>query len=168
MRDTTRDIDRRLRSLKEEVAKLEAARSALLGGRGTSRRAGRPSARVPPARDTRRGGARERRTRAGQALDLVKRNPGITIPQIAESLRIEPNYLYRVMPKLVAEQEVRREGQGWYPNGDALADITAPHPSASIPYSDEEYDSLVRRLERSAAPNERLRRTMSGRRAPRG
>jgi DNA-binding IscR family transcriptional regulator len=45
----------------------------------------------------------------------VKGRPGITIPQIAESMNIEPNYLYRVMPKLVSDGQVRREGQGWYP-----------------------------------------------------
>ena len=41
--------------------------------------------------------------------------PGITIPQIAEQLKIEPNYLYRVMPKLVDDGQVTREGQGWHP-----------------------------------------------------
>ena len=28
---------------------------------------------------------------------------------------IEPNYLYRVMPKLVSDGQVKREGQGWNP-----------------------------------------------------
>ena len=41
--------------------------------------------------------------------------PGITIPQLAEALKIQPNYLYRVMPKLVSDGSIRREGQGWYP-----------------------------------------------------
>ena len=45
----------------------------------------------------------------------MRETPGITIPQIAEALKIEPNYLYRVMPKLVEEGQVRREGQGWHP-----------------------------------------------------
>jgi DNA-binding IscR family transcriptional regulator len=47
----------------------------------------------------------------------VQTQPGITIPQIAEAMSIEPNYLYRVMPKLVADGQVRREGQGWHPAG---------------------------------------------------
>ena len=50
-------------------------------------------------------------------LDLVRNSPRITIPQIAESMKIEPNYLYRVMPKLVSDGQVRREGQGWHPAG---------------------------------------------------
>jgi len=45
----------------------------------------------------------------------VRSKPGITIPQIAETLQIEPNYLYRVMPKLVSDGQIRREGQGWHP-----------------------------------------------------
>jgi Winged helix-turn-helix DNA-binding len=119
---TVKDIDRRLSELKVEVGKLEAARAALVGGgrrgpgrpanangagagtrRRVARRAGRPRGR--------RGG----NTRANQALALVREKPGITIPQIAESLKIEPNYLYRVMPKLVEDGQVKREGQGWHP-----------------------------------------------------
>ena len=45
----------------------------------------------------------------------MRSTPGITIPQIAEKMGIEPNYLYRVMPRLATEGQVRREGQGWHP-----------------------------------------------------
>jgi len=110
-----------LAALKQEVSKLEAARAALVGGRrgpgrppgpsrtrrATGRRAGRPRGR--------RGG----NTRANQALELVRSKPGITIPQIAEQLKIEPNYLYRVMPKLVKDGQVKRDGQGWHPANGA-------------------------------------------------
>jgi hypothetical protein len=121
---TVKEIDSRLRELKEEVSKLEAARSALVGGR---RGPGRPPGSTTTTR--RRGGRRPGRprgrrsggTRAAQALELVRNQPGITIPQIAESLKIEPNYLYRVMPKLVADGQVTREGQGWHPAGDGAA-----------------------------------------------
>jgi hypothetical protein len=113
---TVREIDNRLRQLKEEVARLEAARSALMGSR---RRPGRPRGSASSVRRGRRPGRpRGRRagaTRASQALQLVREQPGITIPQIAESLKIEPNYLYRVMPRLVAEGQVKRDGQGWMP-----------------------------------------------------
>ena len=118
---TVKEIDSRLRELKEEVSKLEAARAALVGVR---RGPGRPPGSRSGSTTTRRRGARKpgrprgRRsggTRAAQALELVRNQPGITIPQIAENLKIEPNYLYRVMPKLVSEGQVRREGQGWHP-----------------------------------------------------
>ena len=54
-------------------------------------------------------------TRGDQALALVRERPGITIPEIAASLGTEPNYLYRVMPNLVKDGKVRRDGQGWHP-----------------------------------------------------
>jgi hypothetical protein len=117
---TVKEIDNRLRSLKEEVSRLEAARAALVGGR---RGPGRPPGSGARANARRRGGRRPGRprgrrgaaTRAAQALELVRDRPGITIPQIAEHLKIEPNYLYRVMPKLVEEGQVKRDGQGWHP-----------------------------------------------------
>jgi hypothetical protein len=125
---TVRDIDQRLSELKEEVARLEAARNALIGTkrgpgrpRGASPTARSPATRSPATRSrtTRKPGRpRGRRggnTRANQALELVRTQPGITITQIAESMRIEPNYLYRVMPRLAEEGQVRREGQGWHP-----------------------------------------------------
>ena len=128
--DTTiKHIDGRLTELRDELSRLEAARSALAGAR---RRPGRPrgsSARAagstghptggrtrrrttaPPARpSTRRGG----NTRANQALELVRQQPGVTIPQLATAMKIQPNYLYRVLPRLAADGQVKREGQGWH------------------------------------------------------
>ncbi len=125
---TVKDIDQRLNELKGEVAKLEAARSALVGparrGPGRPRGSGattrrRRSTRARGAGTTRRPGRpRGRRggnTRANQALELVRSRPGITIPQLAQAMKIEPNYLYRVMPRLVDQGEVKRDGQGWHP-----------------------------------------------------
>lgn len=123
---TVKEIDDRLRELKEEVSKLEAARSALVG---TRRGPGRPRAARSAAATTtttrRRTGRRPGRprgrsrggTRANQALELVRSQPGITIPQIAEKMGIEPNYLYRVMPRLLTDGQVKRDGQGWHPAG---------------------------------------------------
>jgi hypothetical protein len=114
-----KDIDNRLRELKEEVARLEAARSALLGGRrGPGRPRGSGSSATRPRSGRRAGRPRGRRggnTRSNQALELVRSKPGITIPEIAAALKIEPNYLYRVMPKLVAAGQVKRDGKGWHP-----------------------------------------------------
>lgn len=118
-----KDIDRRLSELKDEVSKLEAARTALVGGRRGPGRPANPNGASAPTtrrRTARRAGRpRGRRggnTRANQALALVRDKPGITIPQIAEELKIEPNYLYRVMPKLVEDGQVARQGQGWHPS----------------------------------------------------
>jgi hypothetical protein len=129
---TVKEIESRLGELKQEVERLEAARGALLGEGGLlRRRPGRPAgstasspaaakpaatrraARKPGRPRGRRGG----NTRANQALELVRKRPGITIPEIASELKIEPNYLYRVMPKLVADGQVSKDGQGWRPAG---------------------------------------------------
>jgi hypothetical protein len=117
------DIDNRLQELKAEEAKLVAARTALVGG-ATRRGPGRPprseakpaAAAAAPAKRRGPGRPRGRRggnTRSAQALELVRSKPGITIPEIATAMKIEPNYLYRVMPKLTADGLVKREGQGW-------------------------------------------------------
>jgi hypothetical protein len=124
---TVKDIEQRLNELKAEVERLEAARSALVGParRGPGRPPGsrsstrrRRTARTTAATGRRPGRPRGRRggnTRANQALELVRSRPGITIPQLAQSMKIEPNYLYRVMPRLVERGQVKRDGQGWHP-----------------------------------------------------
>jgi hypothetical protein len=125
---TVKEIDGRLRELRDELSRLEAARTALSGGRrgpgrprGTASRTNgsapaatrtaRRATTAPRKRTTRRGG----NTRAAQTLALVSERPGITIPQIAKAMKIEPNYLYRVLPRLASEGKVKREGQGWHP-----------------------------------------------------
>lgn len=109
-------IDERLSQLKDEVTRLEAARAALNGDRGRPGRPRRSRTRRGPAtttRTTRRPGRRAGNTRANQAVALVKSRPGITIPQIAEAMKIGPNYLYRVMPRLESDGQVKRDGKGW-------------------------------------------------------
>lgn len=127
---TLKEIDDRLRELGDEVSRLEAARAALVGNGGApaaaagrARRRSAPSATVSTATAAEtqagRGAGRPRGRRAGtratQALELVRNQPGITIPELAEEMNIEPNYLYRVMPKLASEGQVKRDGQGWHP-----------------------------------------------------
>jgi hypothetical protein len=130
---TVKGIQARLSDLRREVERLEAALSALGGGRrGPGRPPGRTRRRTRSAATTtttttrsttprRRAGApRGRRggnTRANQALELVKSKPGITIPDMAKEMGIEPNYLYRVLPKLVQEKQIKRTGQGYHPVG---------------------------------------------------
>ena len=119
---TVKDIDDRLKELQDEVVKLEAARTALVGGRRGPGRPPRATTPTPTRRTPTRGrgpgrprGRRGGNTRANQALELVRKQPGITIPQVADAMKIESNYLYRVMPKLVSEGLITRDGQGWYP-----------------------------------------------------
>jgi hypothetical protein len=107
---TVADIDRRLVELKTEESKLHAARVALLG-----ENSGAPRASKPRAATTRRGPGRPRGRRTGgsranQTVALIRDNPGITIPQLAEKLKIQPNYLYRVVPKLVSDGLITKDG----------------------------------------------------------
>lgn len=119
---TVKEIDARLSELKQEVSKLEAARAALVGDRrGPGRPRGSTNRQRTPGRRRSTNGRRTRRsrgrrggsTRANQALELVRSTPGITIPDIAKSMGIAPNYLYRVLPKLQQEGQIKRDGQGW-------------------------------------------------------
>jgi len=121
-----REIEERLQELRpliEEFHRLEAASHALngvsTGGVVTARR--RPSPSSSPAtngtgrRGRPRGGRSGDNTRAAQTVELVRTQPGITIPELAGHMGIKPNYLYRVLPQLADEGKVRREGKGWHP-----------------------------------------------------
>lgn len=121
---TVKDIDARVSELKQELTKLEAARAALIGGRrgpgrppgsGTRRARTRRAASANGRKTRRTRGRRGGATRSNQALELVRGQPGITIPQIAKSMGIEPNYLYRVLPKLAQEGQIKKDGNGWKP-----------------------------------------------------
>ena len=128
-----KEIQARLKELKplvDEYRELEAADKALsgLGKGGGSSAAATTSAAAPAARRTTRrtstrraksGGARRGRprgsgTRANQALDLVRDRPGITIPEMAQAMGIQQNYLYRVLPGLAEEGKVVKSGRGWH------------------------------------------------------
>ena len=128
-----KEIDEQLRVLKDETSRLEAARAALTGAtRRRGRSAGNGAAPTPaPARrrNGRAAGPRSRRggnTRANQALELVREKPGITIPEIAQAMKIEPNYLYRVLPRLASDGQVKRDGQGWHPASSSTSTRAEP------------------------------------------
>ena len=67
----------------------------------------------------RRGRPKGSGTRGAEALALVKENPGLTVPQIAEKMGIKQNYLYRVLPALAADGLVIKDGRGWKPKDAA-------------------------------------------------
>jgi hypothetical protein len=112
-----------LRPLYDEYLTLEKAQQALdqvsapirrIVGRGPSRPAARPAARrggrpAAKRRTTRRPGGR-----ADQALEVIKANPGIRIPELADKLGIRPNYLYRVTAALQKERKIRKRGRGFH------------------------------------------------------
>ena len=69
-------------------------------------------------RTGRRGRPKGSGTRSKQALELVRDEPGITIPEIADAMGIKQNYLYRVLPGLA-------EGRAGAQGGPRLAPADA-------------------------------------------
>jgi hypothetical protein len=112
--DEARDlVMKRLVELDDERKRLERA-LAELGGKAT-RRPGRPkgsgSKKSAPKKSTRRRRKRRGGTRADQAVELIRKNPGITASEIAKSMKIKPNYLYRVLSDLEKQKKVKKKGR---------------------------------------------------------
>jgi len=120
LEEKKREIKSRLDELKplvDEYHRLLSAHDALDGVKaaGAATRPRRAStARKSGTASRGRGRPKGSGTRAKEALKLVKDRPGITIPEIAEAMKIKQNYLYRVMPDLQKDGLVRKEGRGWH------------------------------------------------------
>jgi len=118
-------LERRLADLDEERRRLERALGEL-GGKVTKRpgrprgsasstsggTAAAPKSSGPKKRRRRRGG-----TRADQAVDLITSQPGISASDVAKTMKIKPNYLYRVLGDLEKEGRVKKDGRQYYPAG---------------------------------------------------
>jgi sugar-specific transcriptional regulator TrmB len=112
------EIKARLKELKplvEEYQRLAAAAAALDGVPAPERAPARTTSarRSAPPSGGRRGRPKGSGSRGAEALALVKANPGITIPEIAEKMGIKQNYLYRVLPGLAEDGLVIKDGRGW-------------------------------------------------------
>jgi hypothetical protein len=119
-----KEIQARLKELKplvDEYHRLEAAERALSGVTNSASSSAtstpRRTRRTTGGGGGRRGRPRGSGTRGQQALDLVRAQPGITIPELAEKMGIKQNYLYRVMPDLASQGQVTKSGRGWHPRG---------------------------------------------------
>ena len=119
--DARQLVEKRLAELNEERERLERA-LAELGGKVTRRSPGRPrgrakataggSAKTGRKRRGRRGG-----TRADQAVKLIEQQPGISASDVAKTMKIKPNYLYRVLGDLEKEGRVKKDGRNYFPAG---------------------------------------------------
>jgi hypothetical protein len=127
--DETRErVLSRLADLDEERKRLERILGEL-GGKVARRAPGRPrgSAKAATATPTASststgGGTRKRRkrrggTRADQAVALIESQPGISASDVAKTMKIKPNYLYRVLGDLEKENRVKKQGRQYYPAG---------------------------------------------------
>lgn len=111
-------VEERLAELDREREELQEALDEMVGrrrspkasgsgdGSGKTARASSPR----PGRRRRKGG-----TRAEHAEKAVADNPGIKASEVAEQLKIKPNYVYRVMAELVKEGRVIKKGTGYFP-----------------------------------------------------
>ncbi len=121
--DVARDaLERTVRELEDQLKQAEQALAAL-GGKVTRRGPGRPrgssakKATATTAGTTPRRKRRKRRggTRADQAVALIESQPGISASDVAKTMKIKPNYLYRVLGDLEKEGRVKKDGRQYYP-----------------------------------------------------
>jgi CRP-like cAMP-binding protein len=107
-----------LKPLVEEYQRLEAAASALDGvptnGARRTTRSTTAKRNSPSPAAARRGRPRGSGTRSKQALEIVRARPGVTIAELADSMKIKQNYLYRVLPALAKDGLVSKKGRGWH------------------------------------------------------
>ncbi len=121
----TREISERLEELRpyvDEFNRLEAAHRALAGVTSAPAAAAAAAPRRANGGGGGGGGAGRPKgsgTRSVEALEAVRAQPGITIPELAQRMGIQQNYLYRVLPGLEQEGQVRKEGRGWFPAEEA-------------------------------------------------
>lgn len=116
-------VEERLAELDEERTQLTDALKALDGRKGPGRPRGTSDSRgsrgksSTGASSARHPGRRRRKggTRAEHAEKAVADNPGIKASEVAEQLKIKPNYVYRVMAELVKDGRVTKKGTGYFP-----------------------------------------------------
>lgn len=113
-------VEKRLAELDEERKRLERA-LAELGGKVVARAPGRPGRPKGSKKASSGGGPKRRRrrggTRADQAVKLIESQPGISASDVAKTMKIKPNYLYRVLGDLEKEGRVKKDGRQYYPGG---------------------------------------------------
>lgn len=119
-------LERSVRELRDQLSQAEEALEKLGGkaiprkpgrrgpGRpkGSTRKAAAARSTAPRKRRKRRGG-----TRADQAVKLIESQPGISASDVAKSMKIKPNYLYRVLGDLENEGRIKKDGRQYYPAG---------------------------------------------------
>lgn len=96
------DLEKRRGELLSELEEVEKIMKAL-GGLGKTSRRTRTSGKV---------------NRRQEFIDIVGKNPGITVAEAAKQMDMDgPNYLYRVAGQLAKSGSLRKDGSGFYPTG---------------------------------------------------
>lgn len=111
------EIDAKLEKLRPaytEYTELMAYRDSLGGSNGGRTVTATAPSSGPKRRSPSGSGPRAGVNRPQQFLEVVKTNPGLTIPDIAKKMGVSPNYLYRVRTDLENEKKIRREDKKLY------------------------------------------------------
>jgi sugar-specific transcriptional regulator TrmB len=112
--EARRLVETRLDDLNSERDRLERVIVELNGGapKAARRPRAKATATAAPAKRARRKGGK---TRADQAVKLIEKKPGISASDIAKTMKIKPNYLYRVLGDLEKEGRVTKDGRNYSP-----------------------------------------------------
>jgi hypothetical protein len=117
------DLEKRLRELEPVIREhsqlregLDALKTAGMRVERTVTTAAKRS-RAATTGIAARGPGRPRGTggRAQEALKLVHKHPGITIGEMAKRMKIQANYLYRVLPQLEKDGKIKKRDKGYHP-----------------------------------------------------
>jgi hypothetical protein len=105
-------IDTQLKAVRAEIAQLEKARAALDGQPSRRRATRRAPKRRGPQGKARRG------DKLAQALAVIREQPGIKPPAIAQATGIGHGYIYNVLARAKSQGLVKdTEGQ-WFASED--------------------------------------------------
>jgi len=80
-------------------------------------------------------------------------------------MNIQPNYLYRVLPRLASEGEIEREGEGWHPVSASSSTSATAKPRQRRAASGQPTSAVTgttRRRRATAATQTRHERTSRG------
>lgn len=114
-------LQTRVMELDDEKNRVERAIEALRSTRDKNNDTDKPAETKKRSKRRKRGG---KTNRINQAIDLVSKSPGISGSDIAKAMKIKPNYLYRVLNKLVKEGRLKKEGRNYFPVSPVNPDET--------------------------------------------
>lgn len=110
-----------LQPMVDEYRELLAIRASLNGSSAVSVDDALAPSRGRAAPTAGNGGRRSSRSRApraaggraAQAIEIIGAKPGITVKEIARTMGINDNYLYRLLPRMERDGQLKRHESGW-------------------------------------------------------
>lgn len=103
-------LERAIAELNGDAPKPGRPRKATTAKKAPPAKAKGDEPAAPKKRRRRKGG-----TRADEAVNLIAKQPGISASDIAKTMKIKPNYLYRVLGDLEKEKRVKKDGRNYFP-----------------------------------------------------